>query len=126
MDVKDLLSKYIAVRDKKAQLEAAHKAKLAGLNAALEKAENLLLAWFNEHGMDSVGCDTGTAYRTTRTSATVEDRETFFEWVRANEAWHFLESRVAKTQVDEFVTEHQDLPPGIKYTSMVAVNVRRS
>jgi hypothetical protein len=37
-----------------------------------------------------------------------------------------LERRVSKTAVDEYVAAHQDLPPGVNYTTAISVNVRRS
>lgn len=121
-----LVEKYIQLRDLKAKLDAEHKERTAPIAAAMDKAESALLAMFDQLGMDSAGCPAGTAYRTTKTSATVADMDAFLEFVKANEAWHFLERRVAKTQVDEYVAANQDLPPGINYSSMVSINVRRA
>jgi hypothetical protein len=126
INVTDVVGKYIRLRDLKAKLDNEHKDKMAPLAAAMEKAEAAILAFFNESGMDSAGCEAGTAYRSTKTSATVADRDAFFSWVQANDAFHFLESRAAKTQVEAFVKETGDLPPGIKYSSISSVNVRRS
>jgi hypothetical protein len=56
----------------------------------------------------------------------VADMDAFLGFVREHDAWHFLEKRVAKTQVDEYVQAHKDLPPGINYSSMAVINVRRA
>jgi hypothetical protein len=126
VNVTDLVDKYIRLRDRKAQMDADHKQKLAPIQAAMDKAEAALLALFDQQGMDSAGCAAGTAYRTTRTSATVADMDAFLAWVKENEMWHFLERRVAKTQVDEYVAANSDLPPGVNYNSMTSINVRRA
>lgn len=127
MDITELTTKYIALRDRKAEMKKKHEGQLAPIVHAMEVAEAALMAWFNEHNMDSVGCGAGTAYRAKRTSATVADREAFFAWVIENDAMHMLESRAAKTQIDEYVEKSGgDLPPGIKYTVDQTINVRRS
>jgi hypothetical protein len=121
-----LVAKYIAARDMKAKQDAAYKTKMEPLVAAMEKTEAAILDFFNKHGMDSAKCEAGTAYTAVRTSATVNDFDAFLAFVKENDAWHFLEKRVAKTQVDDYVAEHKDLPPGINYTTMAALNVRRA
>jgi uncharacterized protein YchJ len=126
INITNLVAKYIAARDMKAKLDAAHKTKLEPLVAAMEKTEAAILDFFNKHGIDNAKCEAGTAFKASRTSATVNDMDAFLAFVKENEAWHFLEKRVAKTQVDEYVEAHKDLPPGISYTRMAALNVRRA
>ena len=126
MNITNLVAKYIAARDLKSKLDNDHKTKLEPLIAAMEKTESAILDFFNQHGMDSAKCEAGTAYKTMRSSATVADMDQFLDFVRRTEGWHFLEKRVAKTQVDEYVAAHSDLPPGINYTRMAALNVRRA
>jgi hypothetical protein len=121
-----LVSRYIAARDLKAKLKAAHEAKLEPLNLAMEKTEAAILQFFDTHNMDSAKCEAGTAYKAMKSSATVADMDAFLNFVRAKEAWHFLERRVAKTQVDEYVAAHQDLPPGITYSRFATINIRRA
>jgi hypothetical protein len=126
VNVTDLVGKYIKLRDLKAKLDAEHKERTGPITAAMDKAEAALLAVFDQMGMDSAKCEAGTAYKTTKTSATVADMDAFLAFVKENEAWQFLERRVAKTQVDEYVAANQDLPPGINYSSVVSINVRRA
>jgi hypothetical protein len=110
----------------KTKLDAAHKAKLEPLVAAMDKTEAAILDLFGKLNIDSAKCEAGTAYKATRTSATVADMDAFLEFVRENDAWQFLEKRVAKTQVDEYVTATKTLPPGINYSAQAVINVRRS
>lgn len=124
-NITHLVSRYIAARDLKAKLVAAHKKKLEPLEAAMDKTEAAILDFFNTHGMDSAKCDAGTAYRSMKSSATVVDMDAFLGFVQQKEAWHFLEKRVSKAAVDEYVADTSDLPPGVSYTRFAAVNVRR-
>jgi hypothetical protein len=126
VNITALVTKYIAARDMKSKMDNAHKAKMEPLIAAMDKTEAAILDFFNAHGMDSAKCEAGTAYKAVRTSATVADMDAFLGFVRERDAWHFLEKRVAKTQVDEYVQAHKDLPPGISYSSMAVINVRRA
>lgn len=126
MDMKDIVAKYIKLRDLKSRLDGEHKERIAPIVAAMDSSEAAILALFNEMGLESAGCEAGTAYISTKSSATVVDMEAFLGFVKANDAWHMLERRVAKTTVDEYVTAHNDLPPGINYSSIKTINVRRA
>jgi hypothetical protein len=77
-------------------------------------------------GLENLPGGGGTAYRTTRTSVTVDDWDTFLGWVREHNAWHTLERRASKLAVEEYLEEQQELPPGLSLARAVAVNVRKS
>jgi hypothetical protein len=126
MQLDELIAKYIKIRDAKAEQEAAHKEHLKRYTNALNKIEQLLLKEFNETGQESAKTASGTAYRSTRTSAKVADRDTFLAFVRDNDGWDFLESRVNKTAVEAYIEEHDELPPGVDVSRAVTINIRRS
>lgn len=128
MNLEDLVAKYVALRDRKAALEAAHKEKLAPLNSAMDKVEGLLLRALNDIGGEAASIKTasGTAYITHRTSAKVRDWEGFFEgYVVPNAAWHMVNRACNKTAVAEFIEEYQTPPPGIEWVREAAVNINR-
>lgn len=126
MNIQELVGKYVKIRDAKAEITAQHKKELERYNHALDKIEKMLAAEFEELGTDSVRTDAGTAYRSVQTSASVADRDAFFRFVEENKAWNFLESRVNKTAVSEFIAANDDLPPGVNVSRRVVVNIRRS
>lgn len=126
MQIAELIAKYVKIRDAKAEKEAAHKEELKRYNNALFKIEQALLKEFNETGQDSAKTPAGTAYRSTRTSAKVSDRDAFLAFVRDSDGWDFLENRVNKTAVEAFIEEHDELPPGVDVTRVVTINIRRS
>ena len=127
MKMSDAVSLYIQLRDKKAQMKADFDAQVAPLQEKMDKLEAKLLEVFNQTGMDSVKTEFGTAYATVRTTASVADRESFMDYVKANEEWALLEVRVSKTAVEQFRSANDnELPPGVNVREERVVNVRRS
>ena len=126
MKLSEAVSIYIKMRDKKAQMKAEFDASVAPLNEKMEKLEAKLLDVFNKTGMDSVKTEFGTAYTTTRVTASVADREIFMTHVRENDDWAMLEVRASKSAVEQYRETNNDLPPGISLREERVVNVRRS
>ena len=124
--MEELIEKYIAIRDKKAEIVAAHKAKIAKIDEALGKVEAVLLVQLEENGMESARCKSGTVYKSNRTSATVADWDYVLNFIQTNDLWNMLERRVSKQAVEQYKEEHGDLPPGINWREELVVNVRRS
>lgn len=121
-----IVETYIELRDRKAQMEAAHKAALAPINQAMLEAEMHLLTEMDKLGTEAFKTPAGTAYKSTRTSATVADWDSFIDFVRNHALWNMLERRVSKSAVDEYAEEKNDLPPGVNYRREVTVNIRRN
>ena len=126
MKLSEAVSLYIKMRDRKAELKAEFDAKVAPLNEKMDKLEAKLLHVFNETGMDSVKTESGTAYATTRVTASVADKEVFMAHVRAHDDWGLLEVRASKTAIDQYRSVHDDIPPGVSMREERVVNVRRS
>lgn len=126
MKMSDLVGKYIEARDKKSQLKAEYDMKASKIEELMNKIEAKLLEVFEQTGMDSVKTEFGTAYTSTRSTASVADREAFMEFVKSHEEWPLLEVRANKTAVEQFKAINEDLPPGINWREERVVNVRRS
>lgn len=126
MKLSEAVALYIKMRDRKAELKAEFDAKVAPLNEKMDKLEAKLLDVFNQTGMDSVKTEFGTAYSTTRVTASVADKEVFMAHIRANDDWGLLEVRASKTAVDQYRSVHDDIPPGVSMREERVVNVRRS
>ena len=126
MKLSELVQKYIELRDKKAEYKAEYEAKVSKLEVVLEKIEGTLLKTFDSAGMDSIKTEFGTAYTTTKTSASVADKDAFMTHVKSNEDWQLMEIRCSKTAVEQYNAEHDDLPPGVTWRAERAVNIRRS
>jgi hypothetical protein len=127
MKMSDLVAKYIELREKKAQYKAEYDMKVAKLEEVMDKIEVKLLEVFDQTGMDSVKTEFGTAYTSTRNTASVADREAFMEFVKTKDEWPLLEVRASKTAVEQFRDSNDgELPPGINWRSERVVNIRRS
>jgi hypothetical protein len=62
----------------------------------------------------------------TQTRGSVADKESFMEFVKANNEWPLLEVRCAKNNVEAFIEQHNgELPPGINWSVERVVNFRR-
>jgi hypothetical protein len=126
LDDAGLLKIFIGLRDRRATRKAEYDADDSSDKDKQNKIEVEFLRRFNDRGIDNVSSrEFGTAYRSTRSSATVADFEVFLTHVRTKEAWELLERRVNKKAVQEFRDEHDDLPPGVNWTEAQVVNFRR-
>lgn len=116
---------YIQLRDRKKEIATRHKEELAPVNQKMAALETYLLRELLKAKELSKKTPHGTAYRTKRTYAKVEDWDAAFDFIRNNELWHFLEHRVSKEAVQEFIEAQGTPPPGVSVSIEDAVNVRR-
>jgi hypothetical protein len=123
-----IVERYIKLRDLKAQHKQEYEKKVAEIDGALDRIENFFLKTMNEQGSESIKTPFGTAYISEKTNATVADWDSVSNFIREDiaERWGMLERRVAKGFVEQYRSEHNDLPPGINWTVQRAVNFRRA
>ena len=127
MKINELVEKYRQLRDKTAEIKERHKQELAPYNDAMEKIEAAVLKFLDETGQESARCDTGTAYIANRVSITVADGPAFRGFCEEQELPHLMETRPAKSAVEEWMqTNGGALPPGLNYSSERVVNFRKS
>lgn len=126
VNTQELVEKYVSVRDRKKLLVDKHKEDVAKFDNVLEKIEGVLLQVFQAEGVDSCKTPAGTAYKTTRTSATVADWAEVFGFISRTENWQMLDRKVNKLAVEAYKEEHNELPPGVNWREEVVINVRRS
>jgi len=126
VDDVNLLQLFIALRDRRAERKAAYNEEDAGDRSKQEKIETEFLRRFGDRGIDNVSArGVGTAYRSTRVSATVADWDSLLGHIQDQDAWELLERRVNKTAVEQFKDQHEDLPPGVNWSESQVVNFRR-
>lgn len=122
-----LVKAYINLREIRAQRKAAYEADDAGDKAKQDKIETEFLRRFNERGVDSVTAHgVGTAYVSSRVSATVADWDSLLSFVQHEGAWEMLEHRVSKTAVEQYKAANDDIPPGVNWSVTRTVNFRRT
>jgi hypothetical protein len=125
MKFDEIVAGYIKLRDKKAAIKAEYDAKVAEIDKVLDKIEAKLIKHFQETGLEAIRTDVGTAYKSTRVSATVGDWDALLAHILDTENYQLLERRVSKKAVEEYKTANEDLPPGVGWREELTVNVRR-
>lgn len=120
-----VIQKFIETRDKIAEIEKECKAKVSDLKAMQDKRAEWLKGQMDVLGVESLKAAHGTCFTATQNSATVADWDAFREWVIVNEEWEFLEHRVSKTAVKQRLDEGEITPPGVNYTVLKTIQVRR-
>lgn len=122
----DMVAMYIRLRDHKKAAEDEFKKSMARVNEGMDKLEGEMLEHLNQSGANSLSCESGTAYKSRKTSVTVQEEEVFLEYVRANDLWAALDVKANKTFVQKRMDEEEEIPPGLKITQVDIVGVRRS
>lgn len=123
-NIEQLVARYVAIRDKKAQIAAERKETDDRINTAMRNIEARILEQMNTLGIESMRTTSGTCYKSIKTSAIVDDRDSFIAF--AVEHPEFLESRANKTAVEAYLENSGELPPGVRVNRSITVNVRRS
>lgn len=123
----DVIAAYLKLREEKTRLADEHKEEMAPLNEKMGKLENYMLSLLNAASVDSMAFKgVGTMFKKNVQSVTVEEWDATLAWIRGGEHWEFLERRVSKTVVQEYSEASGEIPPGIKVTNDVVVQVRKS
>ena len=121
-----VIEKYIETRDLIESKKKALDAELADLKATQERREIWLRGKMDELGVTSLKSAKGTCFVDWKDSSTVSDWDAFLTWVRENEEFDFLEHRVSKTAVKQRLEDSLPPPPGVNYTKVKDVKIRRS
>ena len=138
MPVAELVKAYIDIRDKKAQLKAELTKQMQPYDTALYQIETEMLDRMQQTGVDSMKTSAGTAYRTTKTSVSVADKAAFLEFIvdkvvdalrnkeNAFPCFDMLDLKANKTAVEGYLSEKDELPPGVNMRREEAVGFRRA
>ena len=122
-----VLEAYIKTRNEIKELED----KISELKAFQAKKEEWFLAKLDEDNATSFKTKHGTVYTVIKESVTVADQEVFFNWVKENDAWGFIEKRACKAEVLSAMGDREESgrpeppPPGLNYTAIKSVGVRK-
>lgn len=127
IDITRCIELYIKTRNTIKELDDAHKAKMAPYREALEKMNGVLLSHLNTIKSDSSSVrGVGTVYKTTNKSASIADPASFRRFVIGGEHWDLIDFKANAPAVEAFVKEHKSLPPGVNFTQVDVVGVRKA
>lgn len=125
-DFNTRVAQYIKLRDHITAKEKAHKEEIKPFKDTLEKLNAVMLTALNAAGGDSMATASGTVYRTRKKSATIADMSLFWDWVVNNDGFDFVDKKANASRVEEYINEHDgSLPPGVNFTQVEVVGVRR-
>ena len=125
-DLDKWIDRYIHLRDRKREIEARHKEELAPYNKLMSEVEGLLLDYMQKAGLKRVAGAGGTAYQSTKLSASIKDGAAFRTFVISNQLFNMIDWRANANAVFEYIAEHEGTGvPGVNPTSRVTVNFRR-
>lgn len=127
MNIEAVIAGYIALRNQKEDIGKRHTEELAPIRANMEKLELFLRSRLQDMGLTNLAAKgVGTAFLETKTEANVADWDATLAWIKETGAYEFLEKRVSKTVVKDYIESHGDVPPGINVTSEIVVRVRKA
>jgi len=121
---KERVAQYVQLRDYKKAADAAFKESMTRVNSAIAKLEGEFLAQLIEQDVKSINTDAGTFYKRTRSSCSVKDRDEFFRWVIENRELECMDIRANTKLVKEQMEKGVEVP-GVKYSEIVQVGIRR-
>ena len=117
---------YIDTRDQIALLAKAHKEQVAELTKLQDAREKWLDQQLDASGTDSGNVTgVGTYFRKKKEFVSVDDMDTFVEFLSTHKAWDLLNKAVNKSAALERMGDDRDLSqvPGIKYSSEMELQV---
>jgi hypothetical protein len=127
MDTGKMTKAYVKLRDARTELKREFEEKDSALKAKQELLENQMLKFLQDNNTDSVKTASGTFYRQEEITPTGADWEAFYQWVAANNAFDFLERRIKKTSIKEYMEMNNGgIPPGVNVYREFVCRVRRS
>lgn len=124
--IDELVGQMVKLRDTLKAADDAHKERTKVAREYKEMIEGKLLEKLNEIGGESVKTEHGTAYRTTRRSASIADGNAFRGFVVDNDAFDLVDWRANANAVDDFIKSAGTPPPGVNFSTTFTVGVRRS
>lgn len=126
LDMDLRVKQFIALRDKKKEIKKKHEEELKPYEEAMDALEAAIMSQLQAMNAQNIKTDAGTAYLTTKVSATVGDGEAFWAYVRDNNDWDLIDKRANAPACTVYVEKHGHAPPGINYSTMLALGIRRS
>lgn len=124
--IEQRIDQYVKLRDLIKEKDDAHKAAMKPYRETLEALNNVILDLLNKSGGDSIKTKSGTAYKSTKRTASLEDPERFMDFVIAKGAFELLDRKVNITAAEAFHSDNGVFPPGVRVSSTSVVGVRRS
>lgn len=124
MTVDQVIAARLKLRRYKDMLETKHSAEIKPITEQIDKIDNWLQSELQKRGLQNFSSVSGTAFLKTKTDSTSHDWDATLKWIIETGAYEFLEKRVSKTAITDYMEQHGEAPPGISVTRYTSVGVR--
>ena len=121
----ELIRMFRSLRAMKADIDREAKDRTAPIKALLASTEGHLLQKMQDLGLESVRTDYGTGGRKLNRHVRVKDWPVFLAWAQEHEEFRMLKRDVTKTEVQQFIDEHKQVPPGIDVYQEIVLSVTK-
>jgi hypothetical protein len=108
----DLLHRIFEIRRARADLKTQDQA----LQEEFNQIEQVLLARADDQGATRISTSDGTAIVSEEIVPTITDWDALYAYIKENDAFHFLQRRVASAAYREALTANQEIPGLAPYT----------
>lgn len=128
VNLEELVSAYIALRNERASLKDEYDQKDNALKTDMEKLEVAMLDVCNTVNANSIKTTHGTVIRKLNERFYCQDWDNFYKFVLENEAPQLLERRIAQGNFKQYLSDNEadGLPPGVSVMREYGVVVRKS
>lgn len=126
MDIDQRVDQFVKLRDIIRKMEAEFEEKIKPYKDTRDQLALALLQMLESTKQESARTVHGTVYKTKKQSVSIADKEAFWDFVVANKDWDLVDKRANVTGCVDFAEKHNAMPPGVNYSSIFTVGVRRS
>lgn len=126
LNINDLVSIYLKIRNAVEEKEAQQKAELQELKDQFDVISNKLLEFCNEQNLDSIKTPVGTVSRRVSSRYWTSDWDSMYRFIGENAAPFLLEQRIHNTNMRQFLEDNPEkFPAGLQNERKYAVQVRK-
>lgn len=126
IDIGAAITKYVELRDDLERIEKEAKLKKEPIAQAMETIASVLMKLANDQGVKSFKSAAGTAFIKATSRCGVGNWDETLKHIVENNAYNLLNRAVNKTAVEEYITAHEVPPPGVTWTVMNELQIRRA
>jgi hypothetical protein len=126
LNINDLVTIYLKIRNAVEEKEAQQKAELQELKDQFDVISNKLLEFCNEQNLDSIKTPVGTVSRRVSSRYWTSDWDSMYQFIGENDAPFLLEQRIHNTNMRQFLEDNPEkFPAGLQNERKYAVQVRK-
>lgn len=126
LDVESCVKTYLLLREARERGKDRQDNRDRELRAHQSRIENALAAFLQRNTTTGLNTKYGTVFTSQQNTARVADKEAYLSYLLENGAWHLATIAANKAEVAKHLEEHDgELPPGIDYSTRIAVQIRR-